>query len=792
MNRPKSAYTARAASAQRPIRPVIDLSRRPIVTCFLAKKHNRAQSEDFHLSVSDLPVVFRPKEDCGTGKEGDRFKLAYKLRSEGRFEAAVSEFEAVIRENCDCVAARLDLGVCLMKLGRFTEASRAYKDSGAYATDPRLAYNLSLCLIMTFSYDEARAVLGNISKSALGSEVGHLLKYLDSKSANIQATDVTEVSEVSGVEEDFTTEQRSFSRIRPKTGGGKESPGPEEPSWGMWRIFKSIEQYGGGEDRAVKPAFVRKTARAKSARAKVEQVMPRSSFITGQRQRPSEGSSTPLTVDRPSIPDRRTTEEVMSPPLRRVHMLGAVTQEDMEDGSALKSVHPSHRREHAVMVKISEARSVIEAEEAKLKLSRALLPEVDVSGVVKDRLTVSALEFIRTEMKKSLDERDYAALVLLVAPLRFFAKFQREVRVDILRSCTHTLVPANTYVFKQHEAEAGMHIILSGSVEISKKAEEYGSDPLALRTFYDGETFGEVNLLATDEQKRPVSVRTLELTDLFTLERADYHRLMMSQMHTDIEAKLRFFAGLALFSGVQRLALVPLVSNVDVTAYRFGQTIIATGTVPKSMFLIYTGLCQVYAEGCSLRQRTEGRFAKASRRYKPQFRTGNTQYSAVFKPSVSPNTEEINPKSLCTRFQASNLAKLLKDHYIVKEMTRLETLQPGDFFCSRTLTGAEGERVEPAKFTIVAESAEVQVYELTKVQMEFLGENVEVRSRQRLFKAAAQRAGDVDCPPLVTRAEIDGDFEKWGRYKRDLVENVRRARFMERNKDQIISALRDI
>lgn len=787
MNRPKSAYTARAASAQRPLRPIIDLSRKPNVTCFLAKKHNRAQSEDFHLAACDLPVVFRPKEDSGTGKEGDRFKIAFKLRSEGRFEAAVSEFEAAIQENCNSMAARLNLGVCLMKLGRFTEAARTYKDSGAYVLDPRLAYNLSLCLIMTFSYDEARAVLGQISKSALASDVGHLLKYVDSKSVNIPATDVTEVSDLSGIEEDLP----SFSRIRPKTGGGKESPVPDEPSWGMWKIFKSIEQYGGGEDRVLKPVLAKKKARAKSARAKVEHIQPKSSFITGQRQRPSE-ESTPLTVDRPSGPDRRRTEEVLSPPLRRVHMLGAITQEDMEDGSALKSVHPSHRREHAVMVKISEARAVIEAEEAKLKVAKALLPEVDVSEVVKDRLTVSALEFIRAEMKKSPVKRDYAALVLLVAPLRFFAKFQREVRVDILRACTHTLVPANTYVFKQHETEAGMHIILAGSVEISKKAEEYGSDSLALRTFYDGETFGEVNLLATEEQKRPVSVRTLELTDLFTLERADYHRLMMSQMHTDIEAKLRFFAGLALFSGVQRLALVPLVSNVDVTAYRFGQTIIAAGTVPKSMFLIYTGLCQVYAEGCSLRQRTEGRFAKASRRYKPQFRTGNTQYSAVLKPSVSPNVEEINPQSLCSRFQSSNLAKLLKDHYIVKEMTRLDTLQPGDFFCSRSLTGAEGESVEPAKYTIVAESAEVQVYELTKVQMEFLGENVEVRSRQRLFKAAARRTGDVDCPPLITRAEIDGDFEKWSRYKRDLVENVRRARFMERNKDQIISALRDI
>ena len=52
--------------------------------------------------------------------------------------------------------------------------------------------------------------------------------------------------------------------------------------------------------------------------------------------------------------------------------------------------------------------------------------------------------------------------------------------------------------------------------------------------------------------------------------------------------------------------------------------------------------------------------------------------------------------------------------------------------------------------------------------------------------------GDADCPAEVTRREIDGEFERWGRYKRTLVENVRRQRFMERNKDQILSALREV
>ena len=50
----------------------------------------------------------------------------------------------------------------------------------------------------------------------------------------------------------------------------------------------------------------------------------------------------------------------------------------------------------------------------------------------------------------------------------------------------------------------------------------------------------------------------------------------------------------------------------------------------------------------------------------------------------------------------------------------------------------------------------------------------------------------MDCPKEVSKEDIDEEFEKWNKYKRDLIDNVRRARFMERNKDQIISALRDI
>ena len=728
MNRPKSAYTARATSARRPNRPIIDLSRKPEVTCFLVKRHDRAQSEDFRLPTANLPIVFRPIEDPGDDLDSERFKSAYRLRAEGRFEEAVKEFEEVVRGKPGCVAARLNLGVCLMKLGRLTEAARAYKDSGHFHNDPRLTYNLALCLITTFAYDEARGILMRICKSYLSSDVTRLLKYIDSKSTHIPGTEATEISaDISGLEEYTDTEQRSFSHIRPKT--GKESPSVEEPSWGMWKIFKSIEDYGGSEIKPMRPSIPRKAMRAKSARAKVEHSVPKPSFITVPRHRPpSETSSTPMTVERTSTMDRRNTDEVMSPPLRRVHNLGSVTQEDMEDGSTLKSVHPSHRNEHAVMLKISEARQVIEAEENKLSLKHSLLPEVDAAPIVKDRLTVSALTFIRTEMQKPASDRNYPKLVDLIADLHFFAKFQREVCMDILHSCMHSVVQSNTYVFRQKDPEHCMYIILSGSVVIEKQAPEYGDDTLSLRTFYDGDTFGEINLLSSEAQVRPVSVRTLELTDLFTLRKSDYHRLMMSQMRTDIEAKLRFFSGLQLFSGVQKLALVPLVSNVDVTCYRFGQTIVSAGSVPNRMYLIYSGLCQVYAEGYTMRQRTEGRFAKADRRPKPQFRTGNTQYSNVIRPAPPSEIKEIDPNLVKSRFHSSNFSRLLKDNYIVKEMTRLEVLQPGDFFCSRCVTITESESLEPSKLTIVAESSEVRLYELTKVHMEFLGENVEVRS----------------------------------------------------------------
>ena len=50
---------------------------------------------------------------------------------------------------------------------------------------------------------------------------------------------------------------------------------------------------------------------------------------------------------------------------------------------------------------------------------------------------------------------------------------------------------------------------------------------------------------------------------------------------------------------------------------------------------------------------------------------------------------------------------------------------------------------------------------------------------------------DYDCPQNITNKELREDIQHWGKYKTDLIDHTYRSQFVHRNKQNIISALRD-
>jgi hypothetical protein len=210
------------------------------------------------------------------------------------------------------------------------------------------------------------------------------------------------------------------------------------------------------------------------------------------------------------------------------------------------------------------------------------------------------------------------------------------------------------------------------------------------------------------------------------------------------------------------------------------------------------GLCKVYSEGQFHPQIAREAFASTRVRQIPAlkaFNIGKNEFSKVGKAQWSLGNEQIS------RFDyvKSTEMQIFADEKVGKsEKVLLATLQKGDLFASRCVLGEESLKrpeeetpIEPAKCTIVAESAEVAILVVTKQQLQFLGEKLAVRLMQEQVKERLMKTIDYDCPQNITKKELREDVEHWGKYKRDLVDQTYRSLFVHRNKQSIISALRD-
>ncbi len=106
--------------------------------------------------------------------------------------------------------------------------------------------------------------------------------------------------------------------------------------------------------------------------------------------------------------------------------------------------------------------------------------------------------------------------------LRRISYFQDCTDVEVLQLIEYgyrQLFPADLIVCEESTAGEAFYIILKGSVEIfSKRAEQY------IATLNEGEFFGEMSLLMGIP--RSATVRTLEDTVLFVIERNDLQRLL--------------------------------------------------------------------------------------------------------------------------------------------------------------------------------------------------------------------------------------------------------------------------
>lgn len=344
------------------------------------------------------------------------------------------------------------------------------------------------------------------------------------------------------------------------------------------------------------------------------------------------------------------------------------------------------------------------------------------------RLSTSSINFIIQEFEKPVEERDYAGLIKRFKKLPFFTKFPKEIQKMLIEIAELIKYNIGDIIIKQNDIGECMFVILKGSVNIHRKAPEYHDLEIIVNSIYDGEAFGELALLSDPKAnsiRRTASCVAAETTLVVSISKNNYCSIILKKMHDNVIERIQFIKDLPLFSSQNWLSLIPFAASLEPKFFPIGDVVLEQGQVPQGMFILYKGQCKVYWEG--FRNRTgSGKDLK-----KKPFFTGNYTPCVNSPPNytfrLTENIQKSFYSTVKTQQKNLELAKaaivlgIKATDQVVKERIEYSTLKQGDHFAGRTIL--DQGSIEPCKFTIVSESQDVEIFIITKQNLNYLGED---------------------------------------------------------------------
>jgi tetratricopeptide (TPR) repeat protein/CRP-like cAMP-binding protein len=376
---------------------------------------------------------------------------------------------------------------------------------------------------------------------------------------------------------------------------------------------------------------------------------------------------------------------------------------------------------------------------------------------------------------RSVDKIDKIAV-----KLDFLQKFPLAMRENIYSCAQIGSFAPGDIIFTENNPGDSMFVIIKGSVIINKKMTEVRDYPVIIASLYDGRQFGDVSLIDTksEEQERGTCIVT-EPSTMFIIPKTEYKRLLFKYLKPEIEAKATFLSTIHLFKGAGEAQLYTMASNISVNKYRLGEVILKKGDMPKGLYIICSGHVEVVTECTAEKAKRPKLYGNAKIREK----SPRPFYTGTVSPSFSPK-----PKSFDDPLSFSHLEKPNKQSASFESSTKITTnilnfvLHTSEYFGGKTLIANEivhGTQffVTPAKFTFLAKSSEVDIIMVTKDLLRFLDQQTEVRLRNVLSKTF-----HIDSPEEVDADEMDELFTKWQKFKVDFVDDIRKQKYLERNR----------
>lgn len=197
-------------------------------------------------------------------------------------------------------------------------------------------------------------------------------------------------------------------------------------------------------------------------------------------------------------------------------------------------------------------------------------------------LTNKELELIKKEYKRS--NPDFDLLDNSLKPLKFFTRFDRITRLELLQRASLKEFQPEEIIFNQGDFGNYMYVILKGAINIRKFriSKEGIEQNTVINTLYDGEMFGELAMMGTTQKKekntndltnadkenleenekenqekdklyiertkRMATAQAAETTYVLEISREYFKKVLLSISQKELDEKLNFLMNIPTFS----------------------------------------------------------------------------------------------------------------------------------------------------------------------------------------------------------------------------------------------------
>ena len=184
----------------------------------------------------------------------------------------------------------------------------------------------------------------------------------------------------------------------------------------------------------------------------------------------------------------------------------------------------------------------------------------------------------------------------------FLKKFGFEERQKLLLQSFYSYYGKGTAIFHQGDIGDFMYIILKGSVGIRIKNISFGTEPLIVATLHEGDQFGELALINDEKKKvgtksrRRASCVCMEDCHLIGFPADIVNELILYLLNTKLKDDIEFFKNIDYFCELGSSDIFPLISNMKRLKFSYGDYILREGEIPKGMYIIRSGKCELCIE----------------------------------------------------------------------------------------------------------------------------------------------------------------------------------------------------